>query len=145
MSSYIEFYVEQGGTYINVGSYSRSNPMYQILSDMVPYEKGMVLDDALFNEAEKEFEDSIKESKDRVEALKNTINLIGAMEGSIDEKIEAIESRQSLIKEYEEDIEMYEAQFMQFKTFYRMINPYIKPEIKVWVGIEWNPNYEEEE
>lgn len=144
MSSYIEFYVEQGGTYINVGSYSRSNPMYQILSDMVPYEKGMVLDDALFNEAEKEFEADIKESKDRVEALKNTINLIGAMEGSIDEKIEAIESRQSLIKEYEEDIEMYETQLMHFKTFYRIVDPYIVPEIKVWVGVEWNPNYKEE-
>lgn len=145
MSSYIEFYVEQGGTYINVGSYSRSNPMYQILSDMVPYEKGMVLDDALFNEAEKEFEADIKESKDRVEALKNTIQLIGAMEGPIVEKVEAIEEKQSLIKEYEEDIEMYEAQFMQFKTFRRMINPYIKPEIKVWVGVEWNPNYDEDE
>lgn len=144
MSSYIEFYVEQGGTYINVGSYSRSNPMYQILSDMVPYEKGMVLDDALFNEAEKEFEADIKESKDRVEALKNTINLIGAMEGSIDEKIEAIESRQSLIKEYEEDIEMYETQLMHFKIFYRIVDPYIVPEIKVWVGVEWNPNYKEE-
>lgn len=144
MSSCIEFYVEQGGTYINVGSYSRSNPMYQILSDMVPYEKGMVLDDALFNEAEKEFEADIKESKDRVEALKNTINLIGAMEGSIDEKIEAIESRQSLIKEYEEDIEMYETQLMHFKTFYRIVDPYIVPEIKVWVGVEWNPNYKEE-
>lgn len=144
MSSYIEFYVEQGGTYINVGSYSRSNPMYQILSDMVPYEKGMVLDDALFNEAEKEFEADIKESKDSVEALKNTINLIGAMEGSIDEKIEAIESRQSLIKEYEEDIEMYETQLMHFKTFYRIVDPYIVPEIKVWVGVEWNPNYKEE-
>lgn len=145
MSSYVEFYVEQNGVYINIGSYSRSNPMYQILSDMVPYEKGMVLDDALFNAAEEEFEDSIKESKDRVEALKNTINLIGAMEGSIDEKIEAIENRQSLIKEYEEDIEMYEAQLMHFKTFYRMVNPYIKPEIKVWVGVEWNPNYKEDE
>lgn len=144
MSSYVEFYVEQGGTYINIGSYSRSNPMYQILSDMVPYEKGRVLDDALFCEAEKEFEASIKESKDRVEALKNTINLIGAMEGSIDEKIEAIESRQSLIKEYEEDIEMYEAQLMHFKTFYRIVDPYIVPEIKVWVGVEWNPNYKEE-
>jgi hypothetical protein len=145
MSSYVEFYVEQGGTYINVGSYSRSNPMYQILSDMVPYEKGMVLDDALFNEAEKEFEADIKESKDRVEALKNTIQLIGAMEGSIVEKVEAIEEKQSLIKEYEEDIEMYEAQFMQFKTFYRMIDPYVKPEIRVWVGVEWNPNYKEDE
>lgn len=145
MSSYVEFYIEQGGTYINVGSYSRSNPMYQILSDMVPYEKGMVLDDALFNRAEKEFEASIKESKDRIESLKNAITLIGTMEGSIDEKIEAIEDRQSLIKDYEEDIEMYEAQFMHFKTFYRMVDPYTTPEIKVWVGVEWNPNYKEDE
>ena len=82
---------------------------------------------------------------EKEEALKNTIQLIGAMEGSIVEKVEAIEEKQSLIKEYEEDIEMYEAQFMQFKTFYRMVNPYIKPEIKVWVGVEWNPNFEEEE
>ena len=66
------------------------------------------------------------------------------MEGSIDEKIQAIEDRQSLIKEYEEDIEMYEAQLMHFKTFYHMVNPYTKPEIKVWVGVEWNPNYKEE-
>lgn len=145
MSSYVEFYVEQGGTYINVGSYSRSNPMYQVLSDMVPYEKGMVLDEAVFNDAEKEFETVIKEYKNKVAVLKNTINLIGAMEGSISEKVEAIEEKQSLVKEYEEDIEMYEAQFMQFKTFYRMVDPYIKPEIKVWVGIEWNPNYKEEE
>ena len=145
MSSYVEFYVEQNGVYINVGSYSRSNPMYQMLSDMVPYERGVALNDALFAEAEREFKASIKESKDRVEALKNTINLIGAMEGPIDEKIEAIEEKQSLIKEYEEDIEMYEAQLMQFRTFYRMVNPYIEPEIKVWVGVEWNPNYKEEE
>ena len=145
MSSYVEFYVEQGGTYICVGTYSRSNPMYQVLSDMVPYEKGIVLNDALFCEAEKEFKLSIKESKDRVEALKNTINLIGTMEGSINEKIEAIEDRQSLIKEYEEDIKMYEAQLMQFKTFYSMVDSYTKPEIKVWIGVEWNPNYKEDE
>lgn len=145
MSSYVEFYVEQGETYINVGSYSRSNPMYQVLSDMVPYEKGKVLDETLFNEAEKEFEAVIKNYKDRVAELKNIINLVGTMEGSIDEKIEAIEERQSWIKEYEEDIEMYEAQLMHFKTFYHMVNPYIKPEIKVWVGVEWNPNYKEEE
>ena len=145
MSSYVEFYVEQNGIYINVGSYSRSNPMYQVLSDMVPYERGMALSDALFSDAEREFEAAIKESKNRVVDLKNTINLIGAMEGSISEKVEAIEEKQSLIKEYEEDIEMYEAQFMQFKTFYRMVNPYTDPEIKVWVGVEWNPNYKEEE
>ena len=144
MSSYIEFYVEQGGTYICVGTYSRSNPMYQMLSDMVPYEKGMVLSDGLFTEAEKEFKVAIKGLRDRVADLKNTIGLIGAMEGSINEKVEAIEEKQSLIKEYEEDIEMYEAQLMQFKTLYRMIDPYIKPEIKVWVGVEWDPNYKEE-
>lgn len=145
MSSYVEFYVEQNGVYINIGSYSRSNPMYQVLSDMVPYEKGMILNDALFAEAEKEFEVTIKEYKDRVADLKNTINLIGTMEGPISEKVEAIEEKQSLIKEYEEDIEIYEAQLMQFRTFYRMVNPYIEPEIKVWVGVEWNPNYKEEE
>ena len=145
MSSYVEFYVEQNGIYINVGSYSRSNPMYQVLSDMIPYENGTILNDALFAEAEKEFETTIKEYKDKVIDLKNTINLIGTMEGSISEKVEAIEEKQSWVKDYEEDIEMYEAQFMQFKTFYRMVNPYIKPEIKVWVGVEWNPNYKEEE
>ena len=145
MSSYVEFYVEQNGVYINIGSYSRSNPMYQVLSDMVPYENGMELNEKLFNDAEKEFETVIKEYKDRIAVLKNTINLIGTMEGSIDEKVEAIEEKQSWIKEYEEDIEMHEAQLMQFKTFYRMIDPYIKPEIKVWVGVEWNPNYKEEE
>lgn len=145
MSSYVEFYIEQGGTYICIGTYSRSNPMYQVLSDMVPYEKGKVLDEALFNEAEKEFEAVIKNYKDRVAELKNIINLVGTMEGSIDEKIEAIEERQSWIKEYEEDIEMYEAQLMHFKTFYRMADPYIAPEIKIWVGVEWNPNYKEEE
>lgn len=145
MSSYVEFYVEQNGVYINIGSYSRSNPMYQVLSDMVPYENGMILNDALFNDAEKEFEVTIKEYKDRVADLKNTINLIGTMEGPISEKVEAIEEKLSLIKEYEEDIEMYEAQFMQFKTFYRIVDRYIKPEINVWVGVEWNPNYKEEE
>lgn len=144
MSSYVEFYVEQNGVYINIGSYSRSNPMYQILSDRVPYEKGKVLDEALFNEAEKEFEAVIKNYKDRVTELKNIINLVGTMEGSIDEKIEVIEERQSWIKEYEEDIEMYEAQLMHFKTFYRMVDPYTKPEIKVWVGVEWDPNYKDE-
>lgn len=145
MSSYVEFYVEQNGVYINIGSYSRSNPMYQILSDMVPYENGMVLSDALFADAEKEFEVTIKEYKDRVADLKNTINLIRTMEGPISEKVEAIEEKLSLIKEYEEDIEMYEAQFMQFKTFYRIVDRYIKPEINVWVGVEWNPNYKEDE
>ena len=145
MSSYVEFYVEQNGIYINVGSYSRSNPMYQVLSDMVPYENGTILNDALFAEAEKEFETTVREYKDKVADLKNTINLIGTMEGSISEKVEAIEEKQSWIKDCEEDIDMYEAQFMQFKTFYRMVNPYIKPEIKVWVGVEWNPNYKEEE
>lgn len=144
MSSYVEFYVEQNGIYINVGSYSRSNPMYQVLSDMVPYEKGMVLNDALFSEAEKEFETTIREYEDKVENLKNIINLIRTMEGSINEKVEAIEEKQQLIKDYEEDIDMYKAQLMHFKTFYRMVNSYIKPEIKVWIGVEWNPNYKEE-
>lgn len=145
MSSYIEFYVEQGGTYICIGAYSRSNPMYQVLSDMVPYGKGMVLDADLFNEAEKEFEAVIKQYKDRVVTLNSTIQLIGTMEGSINERVEAIEEKRSWIEEYEEDIEMYEAQLMQFKTFYRMIDPYIKPEIKVWVGVEWDPNFKEDE
>ena len=145
MSSYVEFYVEQGGTYICVGAYSRSNPMYQILSDWVPYESGVVLSETIFNEAAKEFENTIKEYKYQVADLKTTVDLIKLMEGSISEKVEAIEEKQMYIKEYEKDIEMYEAQLMQFKTFHRMINPYADPEIKVWVGVEWNPNYKEDE
>jgi len=145
MSSYVNFYVEQNGVYIHLNSYSRSNPMYQILSDMVPYEKGIELTDSLLKEAVEDFEADISHDKKRIIEIKEILNTISSMEGSIEDKIAAIEERRELIEEYEDDIVMKENQLTQLRFMEAIRDPYTTPEIKVWVGVEWDPNYKEDE
>jgi hypothetical protein len=119
--------------------------MYQILSDMVPYEKGIELTDSLLKEAVEDFEADISHDKKRIIEIKEILNTISSMEGSIEDKIAAIEERRELIEEYEDDIVMKENQLTQLRFMEAIRDPYTTPEIKVWVGVEWDPNYKEDE
>lgn len=145
MSSYVSFYIEQNGIYIHLNSYSRSNPMYQILSDMVPYESGVELTDSLLKEAVEEFKADINNDKKKIAEIKKILNTILFMKGSIEDRAAAYEERMELIEEYEDDIEMKENQLTHLRFMEAIRDPYTTPEIKVWVGVDWNPNYKEDE
>ena len=50
MSQYIEFFIRKGNeSYINVGSYSRNNPIFGLLQYEVPYEKVEIVTGDLSN------------------------------------------------------------------------------------------------
>lgn len=144
MSSYINFYVEKNSVYIPIGDYSRSNPMYRCGESFVPYENGRLLDHDLFGWIEKEFEEEIKNLKNSIERYNKENELIKDIPGAtLDEKLERIAENENFIEECKEELELYEAQLDQLNFFYNINDDYDK--VNVWVGIEWNPNYKEEE
>lgn len=144
MSSYIEFYVEKDNVFIHIGSYSRSNPMYQAICNHVPYGNGVKLDKEIAEAAIEEFEGEIKAYKSYIEQYKAENELISNMkEISLDEKLEKIRENNTSIKDCEGELKLWENQYTAFRYIFNSIVDWC--ETNVWIGVEWNPNYKEEE
>lgn len=144
MSSYINFYVEKNNVYIPIGSYSRNNPMYRCGGSYTPYESGKILDRDVFGWFEEEFEEEIKNLKNSIERYNKENELIKDIPGAtLEEKLERIAENEGFIEECKEELSLYEAQLNHLRFIYNINNDYDK--VTVWVGIEWDPNYKEEE
>lgn len=145
MSSYVNFYVEKNGVFIPLTDYSRNNPMYRAADSYVPYEKGVKLDEKIYSYIKREFEESIERYEKALERYEHNIEFTRKVEGiTLTEKLEAVEEYQSLIEEVNEELEMTKAQLNHLNFIYR-ITDWTCGETNVWVGIEWNPDYKEEE
>ena len=135
MSSYVNFFVERKGVYIPIADYSRSNPMYQILSHMVPYENVTEFDEALYHSAIEEFDEKIEEYEKCIERYEREIAHIAKIEGpSFNEKLQYIAENEGGIEECKEEIEMLKAQKFTLGIIDRMRDKWSG--VKVWVGVE---------
>ena len=145
MSSYVNFFVEKNGVYIPLTDYSRSNPMYRAATNYVPYENGVKLDEKLYNSIKGELKGLIAGYKKALKRYEHDIEFTRKVEGiSLGEKLEAVAEYQSFIEEVNEELEMVEAQLNHLNFMYR-ITDWSCGETNVWVGIEWDPNYKEED
>ena len=145
MSSYINFFVEKNGVFISLTDYSRSNPMYRAAENCVPYEDGVKLDEKIYSYIKEGFEESIERCKKALKRYEYNIEFTRKAEGiTLDKKLEAVEEYQSFIEEVNEELEMTKAQLNHLNFIYR-ITDWTCGETNVWVGIEWDPNYKEEE
>lgn len=144
MSSYVNFYVEKNGVFISITDYSRNNPMYRAAESHVPYEKGVKLDEKIYSYIKGEFEESIERYEKALERYEHNIEFTRKVEGiTLAEKLEAVEEYRSFIEEVNEELEMTKAQLNHLNFIYHNIADW--GEANVWIGIEWNPNYNEEE
>ena len=104
MSSYINFFIRIDDKFLPLSDFSRSSEIYQRLYNNVPYEKLRAL---TYNELDS-IEDDIIEDKrkytDLISEYKKEIELIATFNNSAEEKLEAINSTESMIKDIEESI-----------------------------------------
>ena len=107
MSAYIDFYVKRNNVYVPIGDFSRSNPIYQVMSDFIGWEKIVHFDEKLYNDVISRFNDKIANYKEMKADYENKINLIKTMEAPLNEKMEFIHDYQESIHEIDDEIEMY--------------------------------------
>ena len=104
MSSYINFFIRIDDKFLHLSDFSRSSEIYQRLYNNVPYEKLRAL---TYNELDS-IEDAIIEDKrkyaDLISEYKKEIELIATFNNSAEEKLEAINSTESMMKDIEESI-----------------------------------------
>lgn len=147
MSSYINFFIRSEDKFLPLSDFSRSSEIYQRLHNNVPYEKLRAL---TYNELDS-IEDAIIEDKrkytDLISGYKKEIELITTFNNSAEEKLEAINSTESMIKDIEESIS--ELNFAQgwFNSLCRILdsardyidennNPLVDADKYIYAGVE---------
>lgn len=104
MSMYISFYIREKDTFIPIGSYSRSNAIFQIMRAEVPFERiSAITKDDIFR-CSFEVEKTIKEYKGRIEEEENLKKEIATYNNSVSEKREEIEEINRYIDDIKEEI-----------------------------------------
>jgi len=140
MSQYVNFFIRHNnGEFISIGDYSRSNPIYQALYDLVPYNSATPLTQSIYDNAYEDMTSSIENYKKFIEDYKKQNALIATMSDPLKEKLEAIAENESAIKDLEEEIDMYTAQRYYLNHYFDMNCDWEKNQ--VWVGIEVDPSY----
>ena len=140
MSQYVNFFIRHNnGEFISIGDYSRSNPIYQALYDLVPYNSATPLTQSIYDNAYEDMTSSIENYKKFIEDYKKQNALIATMSDPLKEKLEAIAENNSAIKDLEEEIDMYTAQRYYLNHYFDMNCDWEKNQ--VWVGIEVDPSY----
>lgn len=93
MSSYVNFYIRVNKSFIPIGSYSRSNPIYRAINQMLPYEKITALTSEKIGKVIDEIKEEIEELEKLKEKDKQTCDKILSMVGnSVEEKMASIYS-----------------------------------------------------
>ena len=145
MSQYIEFFIRKGNeSYINVGSYSRNNPIFGLLQYEVPYEKVEIVTGDLSNFI-RLFDHEIERLNKAItkeEALKT--NIISA-NNSLEEKVETLIQTDAYIESLDEDLKatISQREFLYFLENIVNENELQDIEVEVYAGIEpGDPNKE---
>jgi len=140
MSQYVNFFIRHNdGEFISIGDYSRSNPIYQALCDLVPYNSATPLTQSIYDNAYEDMTSSIENYKRFIEDYKKQNALIATMNDPLKEKLEAITENETAIKSLEEEIDTYIAQRHYLNHYFDMNCDWEKNQ--VWVGIEVDPSY----
>ena len=105
MSMYISFYIREKDSFIPIGTYSRSNVVFQTLQGDVPFEgiRAITKED-LFHYSF-EVEKSIKENKEKIDEEEKIKKEIATFNNSVEEKLNEIGGINDFINGIKEDIE----------------------------------------
>jgi len=140
MSQYVNFFIRHNnGEFVAIGDYSRSNPIYQALCDLVPYEGVTPLTQEIYDNAYEDMTSSIENYKRLIEDYRKQNALIASMSDPLDKKLEAIAENDSAIKDLEEEIDIYTVQRYYLTHYFNMNDGWEKNQ--VWVGIEVSASY----
>ena len=138
MSQYVNFYAHKDGVFVSLTDYSRSNPMYKALEYDVPYEQGCILTKKIVSKAVDWFDNEIRAYENRIGRLIRENDSIEKLTDSLEKKLARIGENLDYIEDCSKEIAELKAQKAELYFIFR-----IKAE--VWVGIEYNPNHNEEE
>lgn len=140
MSQYVNFYIKHKEDYILIDRFSRSSKVYQLIHDRLPYDNGRMLRPEDYSDIIRNIKDETTHAQERIAALKKQNEFIAQMNNSINEKLEAINMNDEFIDEYKQDLEDLHYADGVYTTYWG-----IDDQIPIYAGVEWNPNYNEEE
>ena len=138
MSQYVNFYAHKNDVFISLAEYSRNNLMYKALEYDAPYEKGCVLTKEILSKAIEWFDIEIHAYESRIERLTKENELIAKLSDPMEEKLDRFNENLDYIKDCENVIEELKAQKAELHFMFNI-------EAEIWIGIEYNPNFDEEE
>ena len=152
MSAYLNTFIQinDGDEYIDMPSYSRNNPLFQVLSPMVPYEKLKEVDIPFLENAIEIMKDGINSLKVGKKNAETLYNAISNYNNPVEEKVEKQNNIREEINEYDDEIEWHVNQlsFLYFLKDMLEGQEYKHSKacnIKIWMGIEACPEHWYEE
>lgn len=125
MSSYVNFYLRINENFAPIGSWSRSNQMYQVWQHILPYEKIMPLTYSRISDMIYELETSaarMKEAKTKDEASIKMI--MDAANTSLEEKLNIVADIQSNFEDMDQYIDEINFTADTLRVFLNMIEDF---------------------
>ena len=105
MSAYIQFFIRNDEAFMPIGSYCRSSAIYQAFDEYMSWEKIRPLTFDLLNKISGNVKDDIAHHQKQISKIKEHKAFIATFNNSVEEKIEALEGVESLLREYEEGLD----------------------------------------
>ena len=105
MSKNIYFYIRHNDEFLPILSIDRSNALYQVFANYVPYGQISAINDATLRSVEKELNEKISNYKKIIEKYRNENNTIVSFNNSIEEKLEAMRTNSLAIDELQDEID----------------------------------------
>ena len=125
MSSYVNFYLRVNENFAPIGSWSRSNEIYQVMQYKVPYEKIRPLTSKEISSIIHELEDSAARIERAKAKDQESIKMImDAANTSLDEKLEAVGQIESNFEEMDAYISEVNFAADTLRVFFNMIDDF---------------------
>ena len=141
MSQYVNFYIQsKNGEWIKLDAFSKNSIVYEYIQNHLSYEDGRVLTPEIFKETIDSINSDISVGKECIQNAEEKKDLIASMNNSVEEKLEAIHGVDNEIQEIRESLDDLLCGLSVIRTFYS-----ITDRNDIYAGIEWNPNYSEED
>lgn len=148
MSQYIDFYIKtKDNKYINLFDYSRNSAIYEYAEDYIECDMGRLLDINLINTIINSLKEEDSKYEPELNKLNNRINIVSNFNNSVEDKMEEIHSIENQIEELKELHEQLKSAINFYQTLYDIVDNFKWNDegSELWAGIEWNPNYKEEQ
>lgn len=125
MSSYVNFYLRANEIFAPIGSYSRSNEVYQAIQDHLYYEKLVALTPSILNDVIQEVEEKIARMRKHRATDENRIHLImDSANSTMDEKLQAVNDIECNFEEMDAYIDELNFVADVMRVFINMIDAY---------------------
>lgn len=148
MSEYIFFYVRAENRMMPIGSFSRSNNVFQLFRDCAPYEKIAPLDAIKLDDVYGHARGQIELAQEELAREKEVLQLIPTFSNSVEDKLEALQSQQELLVQLEDDLNEWRGAAHYVEFLRRIVETaedtnwmedkalHLNPHRYLWVGIE---------